>query len=73
MQTRIYAILTKKAGDSQPRLVEATSAAQAIRYCAQNLYSAKPATPREVASYMQSGVVVESATENSQTTKQGEQ
>lgn len=63
--TRIYVVIT---GDER-RLVEATSAAQAIRHCVANKYSAKPATPKEIAQFMRDGLTVEKANE---TTKQGE-
>lgn len=63
--TRIYVVLN---GDER-RLVEATSAAQAIRHCVANKYSAKPATPKEIAQFMRDGLTVEKANE---TTKQGE-
>lgn len=55
MVTRIYVVIN---GDEK-RLVEAASAAQAIRHCVKNKYTAKPATPKELAALMQSGLSVE--------------
>lgn len=55
--TRIYVVLS---GDTH-RLVEAGTAAQAIRYCVRNLYSAKAVTPKELAGLMRSGLHVEVA------------
>lgn len=64
METRIYVIEQKGAAvGGERRLVEATSQAQAIRYCAQNAYSALPAKPKDVATLLSSGVIVEKATE----------
>jgi hypothetical protein len=65
-QTRIYVVLN----DGKRRLVEATSAAQAIRHCVQPHFSAKPATPREVAALMAAGYSVEHVTEASECTLQ---
>jgi hypothetical protein len=57
--TRIYVVLN---GEDR-RLVDAASAAQAIRHCVKNKYSAKAATPKEIAQYMKSGLQVETASE----------
>lgn len=59
MITRIYVVIDK--ATSEKRLIEATSAAQAIRHCVANKYSAKPATPKEIAQFMTSGLTVEKA------------
>ncbi len=64
--TRIYLVVEKGAGASK-RLVEATSAAQAIRHCARNVYEAQAAAPKDVAALMGSGVTIEQATEQTQT------
>lgn len=57
MTTRIYVVLDKASGEK--RLVDASSAAQAIRHCVSVKYSAKPATPKDIATFMSSGVHVE--------------
>lgn len=54
MQTRIYVVIH----ESEKRLVEASSAAQAIRHCVANKYVARPATPKDIAHEMSNGVVV---------------
>ena len=56
--TRIYVVINKES----KRLVEAGSAAQAIRHCVRNQYSAKAATPKEIAAFMGAGYGVEKAT-----------
>lgn len=61
MITRIYVVLEKSTGEK--RLIDATSAAQAIRHCVSVKYSAKPATPKEIAAAMSSGLTVETAGE----------
>lgn len=62
-QTRIYVVLQRGTTDVDGhRLVEATSAAQAIRHCVQNKYEAKAASPRDVAAHMGRGVRIERAT-----------
>jgi len=55
IQTRIYLVTN---GDTR-RLIEAGSAAQAIRHCVRNTYSAKAATPKEIANFMGAGYPVE--------------
>jgi len=57
--TRIYVVMQK---GKAIRLVEATSAAQAIRYCAQQEYQAKVASAKDVAEASRSGIHVENAT-----------
>ncbi len=59
--TRIYVVVT---GDEK-RLIDATSSAQAIRHCVRNRYSAKPATPKEIAAFMRGGISVEQAADDS--------
>lgn len=62
--TRIYVVLQKGTADQDGhRLVEATSAAQAIRHCAQAQYEVKAAQPKDVAALMSSGVQIEKAVE----------
>jgi hypothetical protein len=58
---RIYVV---DDGDKR-RLIEASSAAQAIRHCAKHQYTVKIATPKEVASLMQHAVQVEHAGDDS--------
>jgi len=67
--TRIYVVLDH-GGTKKHRLVEATSAAQAIRHCARNVYEAKPATPKALAAIMSAGVQIERATETQQQPQQ---
>jgi hypothetical protein len=79
--TRIYkvtetveTVLTRGA-QFKVHLVDASSAAQAIRYCARNAYTAKAATPKDIAELMKAGYSVASAIEpeieaNVATTKQ---
>ncbi len=59
MQTRIYVVLNK--ADQSRRLVEAATAAQAVRHCVQNVYEAKVAGSKEVASLMREGFQLEVA------------
>jgi hypothetical protein len=60
-QTRIYVVEQK---DKPHRLIEATSAAQAIRHCARPEFTARAATPRDVATLMQPGQPLEKAFES---------
>lgn len=63
-ETRIYVIIQKGTSDADGfRLVEATSAAQAIRHCARNVYTAQAATPKDIARLMGTGVTIENATD----------
>jgi len=62
--TRIYVVLI---GNSVQRLVEAGSAAQAIRHCVRDQYSAKAAAPKEIAHYMAGGMRIEQASGDSET------
>lgn len=57
--TRIYVVINGE----ERRLVEAGSAAQAIRHCVRHRYNAKVATPKEVASFMAAGFSIEHASE----------
>lgn len=57
MQTRIYYV----ADGHETRLIEATSAAAAIRHCAVKRYRYGVAKPKEVARLMAQGVKVETA------------
>lgn len=75
MQTRIYKVVSTNAepGCESARLVEATSAAQAIRHVVASEYSASVATTKEVAAAMNSGIKVEAANKpGHQPTTQGE-
>ena len=58
MQTRIY---TVQNGTSEPRLIEAASTAQALRYVAEKAYTVAVAKPKDVAALMAKGVQLESA------------
>ena len=62
MQTRIYYV----ADGHETRLIEATSAATAIRHCAVKRYRYGVAKPKEVARLMAQGVKVERATNEAQ-------
>lgn len=59
MQTRIYVVT---AGETK-RLVEASSAAQAIRHCAKGQFAAAVASTKDVAEIVGSGKPVEKASE----------
>lgn len=58
MVTRIYVVMAK---DKPFRLVEASSAAQAIRHCVMKEYSARAAGPKDVAELLMAGTCVEKA------------
>jgi len=60
MVTRIYFV----SSDTEKRLIEATSGPQAVRHCVKNKYHVKPATPKEVAQFLASGVAVEKANDS---------
>jgi len=59
MNTRIYKINDKENG--AVRLVEANSAAQALRHVAAERYEATTASPKDVAAAMANGTTVETA------------
>ena len=58
--TRIYVVIAK---DKPNRLVEAASAAQAIRHCVSQEYSATVANAKNVAALLKTGTHVEQVTE----------
>ena len=58
-QTRIYAVTSGTA----TRLIEATSAAAAVRHVALQIYSASIAKPADIVAAMTAGVTVEKAGE----------
>lgn len=58
MASRIYIVNMKGA---KPKLVDATTAAQAVRHVAKGLITTKVATAKETAELMQQGVQLESA------------
>lgn len=58
MATRIYVVQMKGA---KPKLVDASTAAQAIRHVAKGIITAKVATAKETAELMKSGASLESA------------
>lgn len=72
-QSRIYVVMQK---DKPHRLVEAATAAQAIRHCVRPEFQARVATPKDVAALLAPGTGIERAeTEQTPTTgtdKQGE-
>lgn len=61
MQTRIYVVMYQGPQGEVRRLVEATSAAQAIRHVVKDSHSAKVASTKDVASAMNDGVKIEKA------------
>lgn len=69
-ETRIYVVETN-IPEGELRLVEAVSAAQAVRHCVKSVYRVKAATPKLLASAMSRGAKVEQATfmENPHATK----
>lgn len=58
MATRIYVVEMKGA---KPKLIDATTAAQAIRHVAKGIISAKVATAKQTAELMKAGASLESA------------
>lgn len=66
MQTRIYVVTQR---DKPNRLVEASSAAQAIRHCVRGEYSAKVPTNKELAAAMTHGLIIEKANEDEASNK----
>lgn len=58
-ETRIYVVTNKN--DNGRRLVEAASAAQAIRHCVSSIYEANVATAKSIAQYMGDGLKIEKA------------
>lgn len=56
--TRIY-VVTRE--DGEELLIDAPNAAQAIRHVTHGMFSAKPATPKDVARLVGDGVEVETA------------
>ena len=73
-KTRIYVVREAVGADVMvSHLVEATSAAAAIRHCALDRYSATPAKPRDVVDCMAAGVKVEVAAPEQQSIPLGEQ
>lgn len=59
MITRIYVVINH--ADDSRTMVEATSAAQAIRHCVRKVYSARTVSPKELAAHMSGGARVERA------------
>jgi hypothetical protein len=56
----LYEITTK--GEEKKRLIEATSANQAVRHCSTGLFQTRTITkPSEIAQLMKSGVQLEAA------------
>jgi hypothetical protein len=60
MQTRIYVVADSAGVEEVNRLIEATSAAAAVRYVASR-YKAEIAKPKQLAALMAAGVRVEQA------------
>lgn len=63
-QTRLYKVTCTLDGHTSPRLVEATSASQAIRHCVGKSFNAEAAGPKDIVELMQNGVKVEKAVQN---------
>lgn len=61
METRIYIVRSRGVDPTPTRLVEAASAAQAVRHCVKKAYEVKAVAPKELASLMSTGVQVELA------------
>lgn len=61
METRIY-VVTDHTGVETPRLIEASSQAQAIKHVAKRYYAA-PASAKTVAAAMLDGIKLEQPTE----------
>lgn len=59
MQTRIYVVEYPSAQGVVRRLVDATSAAAAIKHCVAETHAAKIAAPKALASLMGEGIRVE--------------
>jgi len=60
--TRIYQVTTDETvADPATRLIEATSAAAAVRFVASKVYSATIAKPADIVAAMTAGVTVEKA------------
>ena len=69
MQTRIY-VVTEAAGQGiVQRLVEATSAAQAVNHCVKPRFSATVAASKDVAFHMGHGRKIEHANEQPMSAK----
>lgn len=62
-ETRIYVVTGNGAQTGSKRLVDAVSAAQAIRHCAKEIYTAQAASPKEIAALMSNGTQIEQANE----------
>lgn len=61
METRIYIVRSRGVDPTPTRLVEAASAAQAVRHVVKSQYHVEACTPKVIASVMSSGVMVEDA------------
>lgn len=61
MQSRIYAVTDKLSGSA--RLIQAQSAAQAIKHVANDMFDVKAATAAVVANLMSKGTKVEAPSE----------
>jgi hypothetical protein len=58
--TRLY-LVAEKAEGGRTRLIEATSAAAAVRHCAKERFEARAAKPGDVRMAMEAGTKVEKA------------
>lgn len=60
--TRIYAVTPKDAGATpEPRFIEASSRAQALRHATEAMFEVRPASAKETVAAMKSGIPVEVA------------
>lgn len=64
-ETRIYKVINE--ADQSTKMIEASSAAQAVRHAVAKIYRADVATTKEVASFMTSGNKIMIATEQTNT------
>lgn len=65
-QTRLYKVICTLDGHTSPRLVEATSASQAIRHCVGKSFTAEAAGPKDIVELMSNNVKVEKAASDQQ-------
>lgn len=69
MQTRIYTVSSNGVTGNQTRLVEAASAAQAIRHVTRGTWNAEVPNTKQLAELMKSGVSVEKAGDDANTSQ----
>ena len=65
IETRIYVVMSKTdTGGEDRRLIEAGSAAQAIRFVVRHRYAAKAASPKDLAALMTNGIRIEKVSDD---------